>query len=44
MKKFQTGETCKGCKFCQMVEDDGKIKYYCNLDNEEIKEEIKMEE
>lgn len=28
---------CKGCKFCVAVEDDvGKIKYYCDLDNEEI--------
>ena len=30
-------KTCKGCKFCAAVEDDvGNIKYYCDLDNEEI--------
>ncbi len=32
-------KTCKGCKFCVAVEDDvGNIKYYCDLDNEKIKE------
>ena len=32
-------KTCKGCKFCVAVEDNvGNIKYYCDLDNEEIKE------
>ena len=32
-------KACKGCKFCVAVEDNvGNIKYYCDLDNEEIKE------
>ena len=32
-------KTCKGCKFCVSIGDDvGNIKYYCNLDNEEIKD------
>ena len=32
-------KACKGCKFCVAIEDDvGKIKYYCDLDNEEVKD------
>ena len=28
---------CRGCKFRVAVEDDvGNLKYYCNLDNEEV--------